>query len=973
MITNGRKSRSVQRWIAALVVLTGVVATAKPQPPSTPPAAPATPGTAAPQEKKVRFEFRDKRWAEVLEWLTEQTGLNVISNNKPAGTFTFIAPKVNGQPREYTIPEVIDIINEALVQQKFMLIRREASFTIVLADEVINDWILPRIRTEDLPTRGKSEMVSIILQLNVLVAEDMVPEVRKMMGPFGDVVALTKSNQLMLKDTAGNLSRIVKTIDDIEKNEKGQSESFSHTCVYIKARDAERMLKELLGDPRIMMAQIMAAAQPRRDEQGRVVQAPPPAQKIRMYYITSDERLNSVMVTGPADKIAQARDIMKKVDVPQAGQKPVTVGNPVLKTYSVPAGSAADVARTLQDIYRTSNTVRVTAVGTAAIMVYAPPEDQFDVANLITGNGVAGGSQTKMIPLTTLSASDVSFTLKGMFTDARTGAGPYIEGDSARNVVIIKGTADQIADVEAALKAIGEAGGSSGMQIITVDRGSTAVLAAEIARILSETRGVPVKVISPSATPATPPPAEKPKTPAGSGNGGAGTPPPIADPQNKKKPPADPNAKPVTITTAGNKIIINTDDPATMAYAKELVRLLTQPGSDGGDFEVIRLKKANASDAARVIDELFNGKQQGQGQGGNPFGGRGGGGMNPFMMQQMMQQQGGATGASSNKVRVVADPGSNTLLVKASPVEMITIKNLIKNSIDAEEDVTGAQKVHPLGPFKSANATEVAQVIQTVYRDYTGADSRGGVFGGFPGFGFGAIGRNVNNTRGTDANGSPKPNPLSVAVDDRSNMLWVLSSDILFKDIEKLAAEIEKQAAGAVSTIKIVSLKGIDPQLVQDAIDAISGRSAMSRPNTGGGFNNGGNFGGGMNNSGGQFGGNRGNFGGGNQMGGNPFGGGQFGGNRGNFGGGNPFGGGMGNFGGPGGGIQFAPGMGGPGGGGRGQGGRGQAGPVEQAAEAGDPETIGHQTGSCEDRIFLSNGSWTTRRRLNCSTRKRVA
>ena len=72
----------------------------------------------------------------------------------------------------------------------------------------------------------------------------MVPEVRKMMGPFGDVVALSKSNQLMMKDTAGNLMRIVKTVDDIEKNEKGQSESFSHTCVYIKAREAERMLRE---------------------------------------------------------------------------------------------------------------------------------------------------------------------------------------------------------------------------------------------------------------------------------------------------------------------------------------------------------------------------------------------------------------------------------------------------------------------------------------------------------------------------------------------------------------------------------------------------------------------------------------------------------------------------------------------------------------------------------------------------------
>jgi general secretion pathway protein D len=927
------------------------MASASPQTPPTPPPAAAPAGeTAKPTpEKKVRFEFRDKRWSEVLEWLVDQTGMQVISPTKPAGTFTFIAPKVNGVPREYTIPEVIDIINEALSQQRYMLIRREASYTIIAADDVINDWILPRILAEDLPTRGKTEMVSVVLQLNSLVAEDMVPEVRKMMGPFGDVVALTKSNQLLMKDTAGNLMRIVTTINDIEKSEKGQTESFSHTCVYIKSRDAERMLRELLGDPRVLVAQYMQAMQQMQRQQNQGGQGPQvQLPKIRMYQITSDERMNSVLVTGPADKIAQAKEIMKKVDVPQPGQKPIMIGgHPVLKTYSVPAGSAADVARTLQDIYRASNTIRVTAVGTAAIMVYAMPEDQLDVAQLLTGNGVAGGAQTKMIPLTTLQASDVAMTLKGMFVDLRTGQGPYIEGDSSRNSIIVKGTGDQIADIEAALKAIGEAGGTSQMRIINVDRGSTSTLASELERMLMQTRGIPVQVIKPSPTgqptppapPATPPANNNPDVPK-PGSGGGDTPPQIVDPQKPNQPQVNPNQKPVVITAVGNKIILTSEDPAALAYAQELVRLLTQPGGDG-DFEIIKLKKANASDAARVIDELFNGKQQPQ-QGGNPFGGGGNrGGMNQFMQQMMRQQQAGMAAPETSKVRVVADPGSNSLLVRASPVEMITIRNLIKNSIDADEEPTGTQKVHPLGPFKFANASEVMQVIETVYKDYTGIDvrdvsRRGG-------------GRNNNllsMMRPADANGVPRPNPLSLAVDDRANMLWVLAEDALFKDIETLANEIEKQAAGAVSTIKIVSLKGIDPTMVQDAIDAISGNRPAPRIGTG---NTGGSpFGGGFGNMG-QFGGNP--FGG-MQFGGNrggQFGGGQFGGNR----GGNPFGGGQfgggqfgGNRGGNIGGGQFGGnrGMGGQGGGNRGggnQGGRGGGGGNRPGGRSLDMESRG--------------------------------
>ena len=103
----------------------------------------------------------------------------------------------------------------------------------------------------------------------------------------------------------------------------------------------------------------MAAMRSRSsDEQGRPVAAGRSRMpKIRMYYITADERTNTVLVTGPADKIAQAKEIMKKIDVPQPGQKPIVVGaagaEDVTRCRPAPR---ADVATTLQDIYGTSNT-----------------------------------------------------------------------------------------------------------------------------------------------------------------------------------------------------------------------------------------------------------------------------------------------------------------------------------------------------------------------------------------------------------------------------------------------------------------------------------------------------------------------------------------------------------------------------------------------------------------------------------------
>src|SRR5262249_18133542 len=150
--------------------------------------------------KMVAFEMRDKPWSAVLEWLADQTGIPVNAGpEKPTGTMTFIAPK--SAPKEYTIPQVIDILNENLSQQKLLLIRREASYTIIAADREIDPAIVPRVEIEDLNTHGKTELAQIVLQLKSLVAEDLVGEIKKMMGPFHQATAITPANQLVLQDT----------------------------------------------------------------------------------------------------------------------------------------------------------------------------------------------------------------------------------------------------------------------------------------------------------------------------------------------------------------------------------------------------------------------------------------------------------------------------------------------------------------------------------------------------------------------------------------------------------------------------------------------------------------------------------------------------------------------------------------------------------------------------------------------------
>lgn len=101
----------------------------------TPPALPAIKivreQAPEPQDKGgIEFEMDDKRWTDVFEWLSDQTELPVITTFKPPGTFTFIGPK----GARYTIPEIVAIINQALLRQDMILIRREESFALRAID-----------------------------------------------------------------------------------------------------------------------------------------------------------------------------------------------------------------------------------------------------------------------------------------------------------------------------------------------------------------------------------------------------------------------------------------------------------------------------------------------------------------------------------------------------------------------------------------------------------------------------------------------------------------------------------------------------------------------------------------------------------------------------------------------------------------------------------------------------------------------
>jgi hypothetical protein len=470
--------------------------------------------TDRPAEKTLAFTFVNKPWTEVIEWFADNTGLGFVGNFKPAGTLTFIPPKVNGRVREYTLAETVDVLNEALqvnsATRRYVLIRRSQTFTLVPADDKIPKDMIPTVDVADLPRRGRTEVVRLNVTLDGADAEETAPKLKLMMTQFGDAVAVGPGHHLVLVDTVGSLTEVMKTLRAVGEGSKDAAQRYVHQCRFIKAREGERVLRELFGLPPVLPAEMqmwmrvallqqqMQQQQQQQQQQQHAGGTPrPPAPKVRPVAVAAAEETNTVIVTGPADKVAEAKQTLTELEekARAAGAKEQPAGPAMVKCYKVPDGDAEALSRMLQEKYRSAPSVRVVNLGPSEVMVWAPAADHFDIADLISG-GLAR-EKVKLIALGGIDAYGLEYTLKGMFGDrSKTPKAPYVEAQSS-STLSVRGTEDQIREIEAVVKALDVGPGPTGpVREFTLERGSAEAVAEELQRLL-EGLGHEVRILKP--------------------------------------------------------------------------------------------------------------------------------------------------------------------------------------------------------------------------------------------------------------------------------------------------------------------------------------------------------------------------------------------------------------------------------------------------------------------------------------------
>src|SRR5262249_30227598 len=148
------------------------------------------------EEKRYTLAMDRKPWKEVIEWFADVSGLSYVGKETPPGTFTFTAPK----DKQYTVPEIVDILNEALMADQktpYILMRRPRTFTLSPADQRAPAPV-PVTNPEDLGKFGRTEFVQVVVRVKSGRSAEVRQALGKMMSPKGTAMTQGPGGRLTL-------------------------------------------------------------------------------------------------------------------------------------------------------------------------------------------------------------------------------------------------------------------------------------------------------------------------------------------------------------------------------------------------------------------------------------------------------------------------------------------------------------------------------------------------------------------------------------------------------------------------------------------------------------------------------------------------------------------------------------------------------------------------------------------------------
>ena len=373
-------------------------------------------------EGKVVFNIIGQPWEAVLQWLADGSALSLDWQELPADSLNLITT------REYTMEEARDLINRHLLMRGFtMIVQGEVMSILKIKD--LNPAMVARVSPQELSKLADHTVCKVSFNLDWLVADEAVEELKPMLSSAGQIHKLSKTNRLEILDTAISLRHIWELLQD-EQSESGDDQLVKAFHLdHRRAEDVIRLLRELLKlqaptgegvqgggggmDPNMvmqMMQQMQQAMQQAGAQPGAAGAKPPKETRLVL-----NQRENTILAIAAPDQMAVIERAVKEIDVPRAGDSTLLQNINRMKIYrleSVDPQTLVDLLQQLGDL--DPGTVLKVDKSKKSIMAWATLSDHLTITTLVEKMDQSS-RQFEVITLKRLDAEYVAGTIRMLF------------------------------------------------------------------------------------------------------------------------------------------------------------------------------------------------------------------------------------------------------------------------------------------------------------------------------------------------------------------------------------------------------------------------------------------------------------------------------------------------------------------------------------------------------------------------------
>jgi len=402
-----------------------------------------TEGTTA---QGLRFAFRYQPWEDVLQWFADQAGLSMIMDSPPPGTFNYT------DERTFTPAQAIDLLNGVLLTKGYTLVRRDRMLMVINLEDEIPPNLVSTIPQEELDERGEFELVNVVFQLDTFDPAKAEAEIKRLIGPQGEVVVLPTTKQISVTETAGKLRtirQIIQRVEDPAGLLSGKLEIYEFKSLL--PDEALPVIRQLLDIPADGYASSDGTLRLAADPMG-----------MRLFY------------SGSSEKVAKVKQILTSIDVPPGGAagEAGAVETLQLEVYPITVADPQSVLQVMQTLLTGLPGVRLSIdARTNSLIALARPSDHKTIRATIDQMQ----AEVRRIEVITLQSVDPQLavlSIKRLFGEPsdQNKTAPAVEADSLTRQLIVHGTESQIEQIRVLLGKMGETSFADGEAPIAANR-----------------------------------------------------------------------------------------------------------------------------------------------------------------------------------------------------------------------------------------------------------------------------------------------------------------------------------------------------------------------------------------------------------------------------------------------------------------------------------------------------------------------